>query len=171
VETELIPLKDKLTALITTVDSVAVTINAIMDEDFRKSLSSTMGHLSNTSASIDRILSSEEKDLKQSVESINAFTEMLARNTPKMNKTFSNLEAMTDTLASADIFGAVSGLKTNLEQTSRLLGNLNNGKGSAGQLLTNDSLYINLSNSLESLNLLLVDMKENPKKYVHFSLF
>nr|MCU0362194.1 hypothetical protein [Bacteroidales bacterium] len=73
--------------------------------------------------------------------------------------------------ASADIYGTVSGLKASLEQTAKMLGNMNNGKGSAGQLLTNDSLYTNLSNSLESLNLLLQDMKENPKKYVHFSLF
>ena len=49
--------------------------------------------------------------------------------------------------------------------------NMNNGKGTAGQLLTNDSLYTNLNNSLESLNALLEDMKANPKRYVHFSVF
>jgi phospholipid/cholesterol/gamma-HCH transport system substrate-binding protein len=37
--------------------------------------------------------------------------------------------------------------------------------------MTNDTLYTNLSNSLESLNLLLEDMKANPKRYVHFSIF
>ncbi len=52
-----------------------------------------------------------------------------------------------------------------------MLGNLNEGKGSAGQLLTNDSLYTNLTATLESLNILLQDMKDNPKRYVHFSLF
>jgi phospholipid/cholesterol/gamma-HCH transport system substrate-binding protein len=52
-----------------------------------------------------------------------------------------------------------------------LLENMNNGKGSAGQFLTNDTLYANLTNSLESLNVLLKDMKNNPKRYVHFSVF
>jgi phospholipid/cholesterol/gamma-HCH transport system substrate-binding protein len=52
-----------------------------------------------------------------------------------------------------------------------MIDNLNDGKGTAGQLLTNDSLYTNLNNSLESLNVLLEDMKANPKRYVHFSLF
>jgi len=37
--------------------------------------------------------------------------------------------------------------------------------------MTDDTLYLNLSNSLESLNALLIDMKTNPKKYVHFSIF
>jgi phospholipid/cholesterol/gamma-HCH transport system substrate-binding protein len=48
---------------------------------------------------------------------------------------------------------------------------MNDGKGSAGKLMTDDSLYLNLSSSLESLNELLADMKANPKRYVHFSLF
>ena len=49
--------------------------------------------------------------------------------------------------------------------------NLNKGKGSAGKFLTNDTLYTNLSGSVESLNMLLKDMKANPKRYVHFSVF
>jgi phospholipid/cholesterol/gamma-HCH transport system substrate-binding protein len=88
-----------------------------------------------------------------------------------MNKTFSNLELITDTLAASNISASVSNLKTSLEKTSSLLDNLNKGKGSAGQFLTNDTLYTNLTNSLESLNVLLKDMKTNPKRYVHFSVF
>ncbi|MCU0407735.1 MAG: MlaD family protein [Bacteroidales bacterium] len=170
-ETELMPVKDRLTDLINETDSVLKSINGIMDENFRKNLSNTMASLNGTAGSIDEILSDQKKDIKQTLESISKFSAMLSQNTPRMEKTFGNLEAISDTLASADIYGAVAGLKSSLEQTSRMLGNLNDGKGSAGQFLTNDSLYLNLSNSLQSLNLLLQDMKENPKKYVHFSLF
>ncbi|MCU0363749.1 MAG: MlaD family protein [Bacteroidales bacterium] len=170
-ETELMPVKDRLTDLISETDSVLKSINGIMDENFRKNLSNTMASLNGTAGSIDEILSDQKKDIKQTLESISKFSAMLSQNTPRMEKTFGNLEAISDTLASADIYGAVAGLKSSLEQTSRMLGNLNDGKGSAGQFLTNDSLYLNLSNSLQSLNLLLQDMKENPKKYVHFSLF
>jgi phospholipid/cholesterol/gamma-HCH transport system substrate-binding protein len=48
---------------------------------------------------------------------------------------------------------------------------LSTGEGTAGKLMTDDSLYVNLNSSLHSLDLLLQDMKDNPKKYVHFSLF
>lgn len=37
--------------------------------------------------------------------------------------------------------------------------------------MTDDSLYLNLTASLESLNMLLRDLKANPKRYVHFSVF
>ena len=88
-----------------------------------------------------------------------------------MSSTFSNLETITDTLAAADIYTSVSNLKASLEKAALMMDNMNNGKGTAGQFLTNDTLYTNLTNSLESLNVLLQDMKANPKRYVHFSIF
>jgi phospholipid/cholesterol/gamma-HCH transport system substrate-binding protein len=165
VENELIPLRDKLTNLISVLDSVIGSVNDIMDPEFKKNLSSGIASLSNTARDID------EAELKGSLENINKFTSMLADNTDKMTSTFTNLESVTDTLAAADLYSSVNNLKTSLEKASVLIENLSNGKGTAGQLMTNDSLYTNLSNSLASLNLLLQDMKDNPKRYVHFSIF
>jgi phospholipid/cholesterol/gamma-HCH transport system substrate-binding protein len=48
---------------------------------------------------------------------------------------------------------------------------INNGQGSLGMLLNNDSLYKNLNSSAADLDKLLIDFKANPKRYVHFSVF
>jgi len=171
VETELLPLKDKISNLLIVLDSVITSVDDIMDPEFREDVSGTIAHLNRTTESLDNILSSREKELKATLDNVNKFTKMLSDNSAGMSKTFSNLEAITDTLAAADIYKSVYNLKESLEKAATLMDNLNNGKGSAGQFLTNDSLYTNLNNSLESLNVLLLDMKANPKKYVHFSLF
>jgi len=165
VENEFVPLRDKMTSLISVLDSVIRSINDIMDPEFKKNLRNGIASLSNTAKAID------EGELKGSLENINKFTRMLADNSDKMTSTFTNLQTVTDTLASADLYNSVNNLKASLEKGALLIENLNNGKGTAGQLMKNDSLYKNLSNSLASLNLLLKDMKENPKRYVHFSLF
>jgi phospholipid/cholesterol/gamma-HCH transport system substrate-binding protein len=157
--------------MVTVLDSVITSINDVIDPEFKKNLSGTMAHLNNTTGSLDRILGSKEEELKMTLDNITRFSDMLSANTQKMNSTFSNLESITDTLASADLYNSISNLKASLEKASTLIENLNDGKGSAGQILTNDSLYINLNNSLESLNVLLEDVKSNPKRYVHFSLF
>jgi phospholipid/cholesterol/gamma-HCH transport system substrate-binding protein len=171
VETELIPVKDRIMTLLNSIDTVIGSINQIMDPAFKKNLNGTIAHLNGTTQSLDEILGSKEKDLKTTLDNITRFSQMLSDNSGKMSSTFKNLESISDTLAASDIYKTISGLKESLEKTSLLVGNLNEGKGSAGQLLTNDSVYTNLNNSLESLNDLLKDMKANPKRYVHFSLF
>jgi phospholipid/cholesterol/gamma-HCH transport system substrate-binding protein len=171
IETEFIPVKDKISKLVTVLDSVISSVNDLMDDKFKKDLSGTVSNLNNTTGSIDRILGSKEKELKSTLDNIDKFSNMLSENSGKMSKSISNLETITDTLAAADIYSSVTKLKESLEKAALMMDNMNKGKGTAGQLLTNDTLYNNLSNSLESLNLLLADMKANPKKYVHFSLF
>jgi phospholipid/cholesterol/gamma-HCH transport system substrate-binding protein len=153
------------------IDSVISSVNEILDADFKKDLGRTLANLNSTTESLDKIIGSKEKELKATLDNINKFTQMLADNSEKMNSTFSNLETITDTLAAADIYTSVTNLKAGLEKATLMIDNLNNGKGTAGQLLTNDTLYTNLTSSLESLNLLLKDMKTNPKRYVHFSIF
>jgi phospholipid/cholesterol/gamma-HCH transport system substrate-binding protein len=171
VETELIPVKDRIMLLLNKLDTVIGSVNEIMDPSFKKNLNGTIAHLNGTTESIDNILGSKEKELKTTLDNLTKFSQMLSDNSGKLSSTFRNLESISDTLAAADIYKTIEGLKESLEKTSTLVRNLNEGKGSAGQFLTNDSLYSNLNISLESMNELLKDMKANPKRYVHFSLF
>lgn len=170
-ENELVPIKDKVAGLIGRVDSVMMSVNQVMDDEFGKNLKGTMLNLNNTTKSLDNVLSSREKELKATLDNINKFSRMLADNSGHMSQTFDNLNNISDTLRAADLFGTVSNLKSSLERTSKLLDNLNSGEGSAGQLLTNKSVYDNLNNSLNSLDEFLKDIKANPKRYVHFSVF
>lgn len=171
IDNEILPLKDKIAGLIVSLDSVVISLDDLMDEEFKSDLSGTIDNLNNTTGSLERIVGSKETELKNSIQNLNRFSGMLAENSDEMANTFTNLSNISDTLASADIYGTINNLKSSLEKTSVALENMNNGKGTAGQLMTNDTLYTNLSNSLESLNLLLEDMKANPKRYVHFSIF
>ncbi len=171
IEEQFGPIKDKLLSLVDALDSVTNAIDDVLDPEFRKNVNGIVSNLNNTAGSVNEIIGSNETDLKKAVEDLTRFSRMLADNSPKISSAVTNLESITDTLAASDIYSSMANLKKSLEGTSGILKNLNEGKGSAGQLLTDDSLYTNLSGTLESLNLLLQDMKANPKKYVHFSLF
>lgn len=170
-EQEFKPLKKKIDDMLDVLDSVISSVNDIMDPEFKKNFAGTVANMNSTSESLASTIHSKEQELKQVIENISKFSKMLSDNSGKMSKSISNLEMITDTLASGDLYASVTNLKSSLEKTSVLLGNLNEGKGTAGQLITNDTLYNDLSSSLESLNELLKDMKANPKKYVHFSIF
>ncbi len=170
-EKEFKPIKAKAENLLDLLDSVIGSINDIMSPEFRKNLNGTIANLNGTTESIDNIIGAREKELKTTLDNLTRFSQMLSDNSDNMSKSLSNLKTVTDSLAAADIYNSIRNLKASLEKASALLGNLNDGKGSAGQLLTNDSLYKNLTASLGSLDVLLKDMKANPKRYVHFSIF
>jgi phospholipid/cholesterol/gamma-HCH transport system substrate-binding protein len=170
-ESELIPVKNKISHLIAELDSVISSVNEIMSASFKKDLGSTLSNLNNTSESIEEIIGSREGELKTMLDNLSKFSSMLSENSGKMTQSFTNLQSISDTLAAADISSTISNLKAGLEKTTELIKNLNEGGGTAGQLLTNDSVYTNLNLSLKNLNLLLEDLKNNPKRYMHFSVF
>jgi phospholipid/cholesterol/gamma-HCH transport system substrate-binding protein len=157
--------------MVISLDSVISSINDIMSPEFKSNLNGSMANLNSTTEDLSNILKSKEAELKATLDNISKFSGMLADNSALMDSTFTNLKIISDTIAAADLYSTVMNLKSSLEKTSLLLENLNNGKGTAGQMFTNDSLYLNLSSSLASLDALLIDMKTNPKRYVHFSLF
>jgi phospholipid/cholesterol/gamma-HCH transport system substrate-binding protein len=171
VNTEILPVKDKISNLIVVLDSVISSVKDIMNPSFKKDLGGIVSNLNNTTTSLDKVIGTNEKELKGIVDNLNKFSQMLSDNSENMGKTLSNLRTATDSLAAADIYTSINNLKALLEKTAILMENLNKGKGTAGQFLTNDTVYQNLNKSLGSLNLLLQDVKTNPRKYVHFSLF
>jgi phospholipid/cholesterol/gamma-HCH transport system substrate-binding protein len=171
IEEEFGPVKDKLLSLVVSLDSVASAVDRMLDPEFRNRIDGIVASLSSTTGSVNEIISTGEADLKNAIANLSAFTQMLSDNSDNISSTLNNLRLISDTIASSGLNASLASLSSILTETSEILETINEGKGSAGQLLTNDSLYTNLSASLESLNLLLEDMKANPKRYVHFSLF
>ena len=67
-------------------------------------------------------------------------------------------------LTSARVDRAATSLET-------VLGRMERGEGTLGQLSTNDSLYTGLTETVESVRLLLDDLRENPGRYINLSIF
>lgn len=171
VESNFEPVMGKVDSLITGLEKAVASFNLLLTNDFIEDLKLTGDNISGSTSSLRKIASETESTIPELIEGMNSFTMMLKNNTGKLENTITNLSSISDSISSADINGAINLLKTNLDETSKLLAGLNEGNGSAGKLINDDSLYINLSNSLKSLNELLIDLQENPKDYVHFSLF
>ena len=48
---------------------------------------------------------------------------------------------------------------------------MNSGNGTLSKLIKNDSLFNNLNDASKSIDLLLEDIRLNPNRYIHFSVF
>lgn len=171
VESQLEPVMEKADSLINGIQEAVASLNSLLSPEFISDLKSTGKNMSSATSSLGKVLKGTESALPDLIANLESFTRMLDSSSTNMERTISNVTSITDSIAASDVSGSLRALRANLEETAKLLADLNDGTGTAGQLLKDDSLYTNLSNSLGSLDELLTDMRENPRKYVHFSLF
>lgn len=82
-----------------------------------------------------------------------------------------DLLKMSEQLSEVDYTNLIASLEASLANIEAITTALNNGEGTAGMLLKDSRLYNNLNNTTEAATLLLEDLKANPKRYVHFSVF
>ena len=103
---------------------------------------------------------------------------MLGRNGEKLDRTFTNLDntaanfsKLSDSLAQIELGVMVKNLEDATSGLKEVVAKVNNKEGSVGKLLNDDAVYENLEGATRQLEELLQDVKLNPKRYVHFSVF
>jgi phospholipid/cholesterol/gamma-HCH transport system substrate-binding protein len=96
----------------------------------------------------------------------------------KLKKTFDNLALLSDDLTkvsssmtNANLDATFTDLGHAVQDLSSILAKLDEGEGSLGKIITKDDLHDSLEETNQQIQLLLEDMRLNPKRYVHFSLF
>lgn len=82
-----------------------------------------------------------------------------------------NLNTVVADIKSADLKSTVARVDKAVENVNGLVSDARSENGTLGQLISNKSLYNHIDATVVSADSLLVDLKANPKRYVHFSLF
>lgn len=175
---QIMPVKDKAESLIESLDSLAVAIHAIVSPNNREnlnagfsSLSSTLKHLEQASGSLDHMLADDDSKLNRMISNIESITSNIKNNNEALASALKNISLITDSLAKSNLASTINNANATLKETSAIFEKINRGEGTMGMLINNDSLYKALEKSATDLDLLLIDVKENPKRYVHVSVF
>lgn len=168
---------DKLSPTLKNVDSLMVTTTAIIKQFDQTALAlkALMAGATQTTAGVNGIVAANSKNLA-------AITGNAAILTANLNTLSNNLDAQikpilqktstfTDSLNAMRLGQTVSQLNNSIAGLQGVIKEINQGKGTLGKLAKDDSLYVNLDRTAANIALLMADMKANPKRYVHFSLF
>ena len=109
--------------------------------------------------------------LHASIQNLESFSSMLAQQEDEIASMTSHLSAVSEALDSAGIDQISRELVATTAEFRTLMAQLNSGEGSLGKLIYSDTLYFHLENLVADMDSLVLDLSENPGKYVHFSLF
>ncbi|MGG6230637.1 MlaD family protein [Tenacibaculum sp. SDUM215027] len=158
------PIQAKLENVLVGADSLLIGFNQVLDEKSRQSLNRSILGLEGTIS-----------DVRKTLASVNT---LLADNKGNLDATLANTKKITDNfskvsedLAKANLGESVKKLEATLVNVNGLLANMKSGKGTLGKLMTDEKMYNNLTKASKELEELLREMKLNPKRFVHFSLF
>lgn len=178
VEQTIGPLKKRAETLLNSVDEILTSLNAVLSPEQVNSLKGSIAHLNSSLKNADTLIqdvgglvSDEKIKVKNIVGNLESITENFKNNNENLTGIITNFHSLSDTLVQSNIAGTFRSVNKSMADFSLIMDKINNGEGSMGLLVNNDSLYIGLEKSSRELNLLLEDIRLNPKKYVKLSLF
>lgn len=164
VNQRLTPLQEKIETMMVSADSLLNNINSVFDVQTKANLKKSIAELAltiesfkNTSISVNSLIADNQEKLSNTLSNVDNIS--------------SNLSKITDSIANANLGETIKSLKLTISNFDKILSSIENGEGTLGKLLKDEELYNNLKGASKEMEELLEDMKLNPKRYVHFSLF
>lgn len=178
VNRQILPLKRKAENLISSIDTVAVIIQQVLNKNTRENLvqavehvKQTLENIAHTTGNLDTLIGSQRKNIGDIITNVESISDNLRKNNDKITHIINNLSDVSDSLVKARIPATIAQVNKAVSDLDAILVKINKGEGSVGQLINNQQLYQEVEKAARDLNLLLEDIKANPGRYVKVSVF
>lgn len=178
VSEQIAPIKAKAERLIVSLDSIVSGMAVILNSESRNSInrsigqiSLTMENLENISRDLSVVVNDQKHNLSSTILNIKELTENLNNDAQILGKILSNFSSISDSISPSDLRSSLNHVNQAVASLNTVLTNINESKGSLGMMVNDSTLYERLTESSVSLNQLLVDLKQNPHRYLKISAF
>ena len=176
VSMQVLPLKKKAEELIASLDSALTVITYVFNKETRDNLTEsfeninrTVANIESASAELNKIMGSGK--INSIVTNLDSITMSINQNSGQISNIIKNFSSLSDSLSKLNISPVFAEISSSVAGINKIIQKLNTTDSSAGLLINDPVLYQNLNNLSSSLDLLLKDVRNNPKRYVHFSAF
>ncbi|MGF1584085.1 MAG: MlaD family protein [Bacteroidales bacterium] len=165
------PLTIRANQMMSSMDSVLLVFQAMFDQDFQSNFAGIVKNINNTVSSLDTLLTFEDSRVNRILDNLSSVSENLAESNEDIGTILNNFAAISDSLSQAELLATVNHLNEVLSDANQMMISLRQGEGAMGKFITDDQLYTNLESASKNLDLLLIDLKERPGRFVNFSIF
>lgn len=158
------PLQNMVENFVQHSDTVMQNINGVLNPKNQENINESLDNLNATLLRFKGLSYKADKLLSDNNDKIDSIMS-------NANVSMQKISNMADSLEKADLSATIIKLQKTLDGFNRLLDSVENGQGTIGLLMKDEALYNNLEGASKELEALLRDMKEHPKRFVHFSVF
>ncbi len=156
--TEMVP---TIKQILPKLDSVMFHLNALLADP-------ALAHSIHNIDEITNNLSTSSKQLHILLTNVNREVPGIVS---KTNLVLANTEQFTDNLRKIDVASTMTKVDEAMADVQEFTSKINNNTGTFGLLLKDPTLYYNLNQTMKNIDSLAVNLRQQPKRYVHFSLF
>jgi phospholipid/cholesterol/gamma-HCH transport system substrate-binding protein len=161
---DLTPLKDK-------VEISLANLNRILEAVDETKIRHGLAQLDEGSTNLNEIIRDSRAPVQKTLNDLQRLSEELRQDQPLLHASILNFKSFSDSLSQLQLRQVVNQAEQALASTRQLMDRIQNDQGTLGKLMKDSSLYHNLQQSTQSLNLLLTDIQQNPGRYVQVSVF
>ncbi len=165
----------QLQSVVASVDTIGQNLKTAFRSDDSLNggamIKNTLENLEHTTQDLSKLMADNGGKVTNVVAQLQTLTKTLGEASPKIDAIVANVDNISDSLAKSNIRTLVNNAQNTLDNANRILADVKNGHGTVGQLVQNDSLYSNINKTIESLDLLVKDLKANPSKYINVTVF
>ena len=176
VNKQILPLKLKTENMLGTLDSLLIAFRSVFNPKTRSNIKQSFEHiqitlknLEHTTNTLDTLMTSEKARIARIIDNAESITDNLKNNNENIEKILSNFGDISDSLSASGFVNIIHNADTAIFKLNTVLNKIEKGEGSLGLLIQDEKLYNELKKASSDLDDLLLDIKNNPKRYVRFS--
>ena len=162
VNDKLSPLQEKIESMVVSADSLLIAVNSVFDIETKQNLTSSIENFSAT--------------IQSAKKSVDVLEEVLGNNENRLNsiilnadQSFKNLSNLSENFDELDL--VIENLSKSSTNINSITSEIKTGNGLVNKVVYDEMFVESLDQISSNINLLLEDLRMNPKRYVHFSLF
>lgn len=173
VNQQLDPIKKKAEGMLNNIDSVLNAVQLLLNKKAVNDLDSgivslrrILENVDGTTRRLNALLDTESATIKSTLDNLNKVSGTLAQNSDELNRIFANVDSLAASLGNGRLEKMMANLTATSDQLKQAMTKINEGQGTLGKLVKDDSLYVNLNQATRDLDLLLEDLRVNPNRYL-----
>ncbi|GAB4048056.1 MlaD family protein [Spirosoma litoris] len=166
-------IKEKTLPVLNNVDSLTYQLNRVVSQFDQTGvmLNQTLKSADAGVKTLDLTIAENRAGLKATLASVSHLAASLVETEKQLKPILAKADTFADSLQGLQLKQTLGTVNKTIEGLQRILADVNNGRGSLGKLTSDEALYSNVNKTAASLEKLLTDLREHPKRYVQFSVF
>jgi phospholipid/cholesterol/gamma-HCH transport system substrate-binding protein len=163
-----------LTRVRDAIDSLKMVLsglNNLFEKDTKGNIQEIIRNFKESSVSLNRLLNAETGALAATLNNASSVTGNLKKNNDSITATISSIKRAADKFSSLDVQPTIDTLQASIVEFKNILSKFNTNEGTLGLLMKDRTLYDQLNKVALGLEILIDDLRINPKRYTGNIIF